>query len=66
MAASYKPRRPTETVLYRIVDEHLDDFLSHVAESYASPLPRYVVDAFRGYLACGDYERGFSRCHCDT
>jgi hypothetical protein len=64
-SAVYVPRAPHETVLYALVQEHLATFLDHAARSYAAPLPRYVIDAFEGYLACGDLARGFLRCHCD-
>ena len=33
--------------------------------SYSASLPRYVTDAFERHLACGDFSRGFVRCHCD-
>ena len=52
LAPAYAPRRPQETVLYALVKEHLDAFLRHARESYAGPLPTYVVDEFRAYLAC--------------
>ena len=64
-SAVYVPRAPHETVLYTLVQEHLATFLDHAARSYAAPLPKYVVDAFEGYLACGDLARGFLRCPCD-
>ena len=60
------PRRPQETVLYAIVREHLATFVQHAAQSYATPLPKYVLDTFEHYLACGDLSRGFLRCHCDA
>ena len=62
---AYTPRAPTESVLFRLVREHLGSFLAHVEESYAGPLPRYVLDAFRGFLACGELERGFVFARCD-
>ena len=43
LASPYLPRRPTETVLYRAVRQHLETFLAHAEESYAAPLPRYVA-----------------------
>jgi hypothetical protein len=64
-AAAYVPRRPYETVLYDIVREHLATFLVHVKRTYASPLPKYVVDTFEQYLGCGGLAGGFLRCHCD-
>ncbi|XYH97764.1 transposase zinc-binding domain-containing protein [Sorangium sp. So ce1128] len=62
---AYAPREPHQTVLYGLVQEHLATFVAHAARTYAAPLPKYVVAAFEGYLACGDLARGFVRCHCD-
>jgi hypothetical protein len=61
---AYIPRRPHQTVLYGLVQEHLATFVAHAARTYAAPLPTYVIAAFEGYLACGDLARGFVRCHC--
>lgn len=66
LASPYVPRRPQETVLYSLVKEHLEDFLQHARESYAGPLPAYVVDEFRAYLSCGDFSRGFTVVHCEA
>ncbi|XYH95555.1 transposase zinc-binding domain-containing protein [Sorangium sp. So ce1128] len=62
---AYAPREPHQTVLYGLVQEHLATFVAHAARTYEAPLPKYVVAAFEGYLACGDLARGFVRCHCD-
>jgi len=59
LAPAYRPRRPTETVLYRVVREHLETFLEHARETYDAPLPRYVEQELRGYLR-------FTRCRCET
>ena len=64
-AAAYVPHRPHETVLYGIIREHLATFLAHAERTYAAPLPRYVIAAFEGYLACSDLARGFVRRHSD-
>lgn len=53
-------------MLYGIVQEHLATFLAHVREQCEAPLPRYVEDAFRSFLGCGLFSRGFCRCHCDA
>jgi hypothetical protein len=66
LAPAYAPRRPTETVLYRAVRDHLETFVAHAAETYAAPLPAYVEREFRGYMRCGVFAHGFTRCHCDT
>jgi hypothetical protein len=53
-------------VLYGLVRKHLATFLAHTEATYSAPLPRYVVDTFERYLACGDFSRGFVRCHRDA
>ena len=32
LAPAYRPRRPTETVLYAVVRDHLESFLAHARE----------------------------------
>jgi hypothetical protein len=66
LAPSYRPRRPTETILYAIVRDHLATFLAHARETYNAPLPRYVHDELRGYLRCGVFAHGFIRARCDA
>lgn len=66
LAPAYRPRRPTETVLYAVVRDHLETFLAHARETYEAPLPRYVERELRGYLRCGVFAHGFVRAHCDT
>lgn len=65
LAPAYRPRRPTETVLYRVVRAHLATFLQHARETYEAPLPRYVERELRGYLRCGVFAHGFVRARCD-
>ncbi len=62
--AAYVPRQPTETVLYRVVDEHLNAFMSRAAETYQRPLPSYVIKELRAFLRCGRFDEGVLRCHC--
>ena len=64
--AAYTRRRPEDTVLHRLVREHYATFVAHTEATYAAPVPRYVTEAFERYLACGDFSRGFVRCHCDV
>ena len=66
LAPAYQPRRPTETVLYGAVRETLETFLAHARETYTGPLPRYVEREFRGYMRCGVFAHGFTRCHCEA
>ncbi len=66
LAPAYRPRRPAETVLYQVVAANLETFLAHARETYQAPLPRYVEQELRGYLACGIFAHGFVRAHCDA
>jgi hypothetical protein len=55
LTALYKPRRPQETPLYRLVQENLETFLSNSREACMDddPIPAYVERTFRKYLECG-------------
>ena len=53
--AGYCPRRPQETVLFRIVSENLEDFFAYARDQYEKSLPRYVEKELRAYLLCGDF-----------
>jgi hypothetical protein len=66
LAPAYLPRRPTETVLYGLVRQHLESFLAHAREHYEGGLPRYVEQELRAYLKCGVFSEGFTRAHCDA
>ena len=66
LAPAYRPRRPQDTLLHRVVREHLETFLEHARESYDAPLPKYVRDDLRGYLRCGIFEHGFTRARCEA
>ncbi|MBI4546018.1 MAG: transposase zinc-binding domain-containing protein [Gemmatimonadetes bacterium] len=63
----YRPRNPTATPLYPIVQHHLETFLARAAE--ADPLgdgvPFWVENDFRAYLRCGLLAHGFARARCD-
>jgi hypothetical protein len=50
--------------LYRLVKEHLADFLHHAHDAYEAPVPKYVENEFRSYLECGDFSRGFVHVRC--
>jgi hypothetical protein len=66
LAPAYAPRRPTETVLYSLVRQHLESFLAYAREHYDRGLPRYVEQELRAFLKCGVFSEGFSRAHCDA
>src|SRR5512142_967869 len=66
LAPPYRPRRPQDTTLHRVVRAHLETFIAHARETYDAPLPKYVRDELRAYLRCGIFEHGFTRARCDT
>jgi len=51
----YQPRRPQDTILYRLVQENLETFLTRAREACFDddPIPAYVERTFRKYLECG-------------
>ncbi len=63
-AGIYRRRRPAETLLYRVVQEHLETYLSLADDPAGDGLPRYVERDFRKYLDCGILARGFARARC--
>ena len=64
---SYVPRDPSQTVLYRVVADHLETFLASLdADPDAKGLPAYVERELYDYLQCGILAHGFLRLGCDT
>jgi hypothetical protein len=64
-AFEYHPRRPEESILYQVVAENLESFLSRQQER-ERVVPKFVEKDLRDFLDCGILERGFIRVHCDT
>ena len=46
----YKRRRPEKTPLHKVVSENLESWLEW--RDAERPVPAYVEDELRGYLAC--------------
>ncbi len=66
-AATYEPRDPSRTVLYKVIAEHLETFLISLHDDPdAKGLPAYVEREFYDYLQCGILAYGFLRLGCDT
>jgi Transposase zinc-binding domain len=65
--ATYEPRDPSRTVLYKVIAEHLETFLASLdANPDATGLPAYVQREFYDYLQCGILAHGFLRLGCET
>ena len=60
----YARRRPESSLLYRVVEEHLETFLAEARDKHDKPLPRYVEREFRAYLDCGIPARGLLHARC--
>ncbi len=64
--AAYSRRRPEQTVLYRIVQHHLETYLMLAREGdwEGHAVPFHVERDFRRYLECGILAYGFARAYC--
>jgi hypothetical protein len=49
----YERRRPEETTLYRLVQEHLETFLAQVELEAGAGLPDFVREEFDAFLEYG-------------
>ena len=65
--ATYEPRDPSRTVLYKVIAAYLETFLASLdANPDATGLPAYVQREFYDYLQCGILAHGFLRLGCET
>ena len=63
--APYERRRPEETTLYQLVQEHLETFLAQVEKETGAGLPpTFVKNEFEAFLECGILAHGFLRLRC--
>ena len=65
LARPYRPRRPQDTLLHRVVRDHLETFFEYARETYDAPIPKYVREELRAYLRCGIFQHGFLRARCE-
>ena len=66
LAPEYRPRKPHDTVLHRVVRENLLTFLEQGVANSASGegYPKYVENELRRYVACSSTALGFARIRC--
>jgi hypothetical protein len=62
--APYERRRPEETTLYQLVQDHVETFLAQVEQETGTGLPKFVKDEFEAFLQCGILAHGFLRLRC--
>ncbi len=62
----YRRRRPERTILYQVVQCHLESWLAQHREADPDhdPVPWYVERDYRRYLDCGLLCCGFGRARC--
>ena len=67
-ATRYRRRRPENTVLYRVVQDHLESFLAEARERSedGSGAPWFVERELRRFLECGILAHGFARVRCQS
>ena len=64
LPATYYRRKPENTTLYQIVQEHLETFLAEPHQHGAHGYPRFIERELRRYLDCGQLSRGLVRIRC--
>jgi hypothetical protein len=64
--APYCRRHPEQTVLYQVVQQHLETYLTLAGEDDwdGQRVPAYVEREFRHDLECGILAYGFARARC--
>ena len=64
--ATYEPRDPSRTVLYKVIADHLETFLAALdTDPDAKGLPAYVQREFYDYLQCSILAHSFLRLGCE-
>lgn len=62
-SATYRPRRPEKSTLYRIVARELEPFLAQ-QDAIDQPVAAFVIEELRSFLECGILAHGFCRLRC--
>jgi hypothetical protein len=64
--AAYCRRRPEQTALFQVVQQHLETHLTLAGEDDrgGQRVPAYVEREFRRYLECGILADAFARARC--
>lgn len=64
--APYQPRRPADTPLYRVVQNHLETFLALCRDDWEEErVSPHAERELRRFLECGILAYGFARARCD-
>ena len=60
----YQRRRPEQTTLYQLVQEHAETFFAQVERETGVGLPDFVKDEFDAFQDCGILANGFLHLRC--
>lgn len=63
----YRPRKPQQSPLWRMLDRHYEGFEKNYEERFEQSygfFRQVVRDVVRDYLKCGDLRQGFARVRC--
>jgi uncharacterized protein (DUF983 family) len=60
----YERRRPEQSTLYCLVQQHAASFIAHTEASTGAELPRFIEDEFDAFLECGILAHGLLRLRC--
>lgn len=66
VAQAYERHKPEQTLLHRVVREHLETMLAEANAADGPGVRRYVELEFRKYVRCGILAHGFARARCKT
>ena len=64
-AVHYERRRPEESVLYRLIQDHAESFFAQVEAQTGANVPEFIKAEFDAFLECGILAHGFLRLRCD-
>lgn len=63
----YRPRKPENSVLHKIVRENLQSFIDQAEQvSGGHRFPRFVIDELQDLLGCGEIRRGLALFRCSA
>ena len=65
----YRPRRPQASPLYRLIEDHFEEFSTVYDERFARRWGYWrsvVGEVVEKFLACGILKHGFARVRCDS
>ena len=60
----YERRRPEETTLYQVVQDHVETFFAQVEQETGTGLAQFVKNEFETFLECGILAHGFRHLRC--